>query len=76
MREGVDDDISIFGLTINANLGFADLTSATSYLGPLGVQTQDASESIYVRQWRQHSLSCRSRTRSATRRTSSARKSA
>jgi outer membrane receptor protein involved in Fe transport len=48
LREGVRDDISIFGLTVNANLGFADLTSATSDWGRLGVQTQDASESIYV----------------------------
>ena len=48
LREGVRDNISIFGLTINANLGFADLTSATSDWGRLGVQTQDASESIYV----------------------------
>jgi iron complex outermembrane receptor protein len=48
LREGVRDNISIFGLTVNANLGFADLTSATSYWGRLGVQTQDATESIYV----------------------------
>ena len=48
LREIVKDDISIFGLTINANLGFADLTSATSYWGRLGVQAQDASESIYA----------------------------
>ena len=48
LREGVRDDISIFGLTLNANLGFADLTSASSYFGRTGVQTQDASESIYV----------------------------
>jgi iron complex outermembrane receptor protein len=48
LREGVRDNISIFGLTVNANLGFADLTSATSDWGRLGVQTQDASESIYV----------------------------
>jgi outer membrane receptor protein involved in Fe transport len=47
VREGIRDDISIFGLTVNANLGFADLTSATSDWGRLGVQTQDASESIY-----------------------------
>ncbi len=45
------DDISIFGLNVNANLGFADLTSASSYWGRLGVQTQDASESIY---WSNH----------------------
>jgi outer membrane receptor protein involved in Fe transport len=48
LREGVRDNISIFGLTVNANLGFADLTSATSDWGRLGVQTQDATESIYV----------------------------
>ncbi len=48
LREGVRDNISIFGLTVNANLGFADLTSATSDWGRLGVQTQDASESLYV----------------------------
>ncbi len=47
-REGVHDSISIFGLTINANLGFADLTSATSYFDRLGWQTQDASESVYL----------------------------
>ena len=47
LREGIRDDISIFGLTVNANLGFADLTSATSYFGRLGYQVQDASESIY-----------------------------
>jgi iron complex outermembrane receptor protein len=47
LREGVRDNITIFGVTVNANLGFADLTSATSYFSRLGVQTQDASESIY-----------------------------
>jgi outer membrane receptor protein involved in Fe transport len=47
LREGVRDDISIFGLTVNANLGFADLTTASAYWSRLGVQTQDASESIY-----------------------------
>jgi outer membrane receptor protein involved in Fe transport len=47
LREGVRDNIDIFGLTVHANLGFADLTSATSYFSRLGVQTQDASESIY-----------------------------
>jgi iron complex outermembrane receptor protein len=46
-RESVHDDIQIFSLTINANLGFADLTSATSYFDRLGWQTEDASESIY-----------------------------
>jgi outer membrane receptor protein involved in Fe transport len=47
LREDVRDDINIFGLTLNANLGFADLTSASAYWDRLGVQTQDASESIY-----------------------------
>jgi iron complex outermembrane receptor protein len=47
-RESVIDDISIFGLTVNANLGFADLTSASSYWSRLGDQIQDASESIYL----------------------------
>jgi outer membrane receptor protein involved in Fe transport len=51
LREGVRDDISIFGITVNANVGFADLTSATAYWDRLGVQTQDASESIY---WSNH----------------------
>ena len=32
---------------MKANLGFADLTSATSYFGRLGYQTQDASANIY-----------------------------
>jgi iron complex outermembrane recepter protein len=48
LREGVRDDISLFGLTLNANVNVADLTSATAYWSRLGVQTQDASESIYV----------------------------
>ena len=47
LREGVSDNISIFGLTVNANVGFADLTTATGYFSRTGVQTQDASESIY-----------------------------
>jgi iron complex outermembrane recepter protein len=47
LRELVRDGISIFGLTVNANVGFADFTSASSYFGRTGVQTQDASESIY-----------------------------
>ena len=48
LREGVQDDVSIFSVTVNANLGFADLTSATAYWERIGVQTQDASESIYT----------------------------
>jgi outer membrane receptor protein involved in Fe transport len=47
LREGIRDDISIFGLTVKANVGFADLTSATSYFGRLGYQVQDASTSLY-----------------------------
>jgi len=47
LREYVDDNVSIFGLTMNANVGFADLTTATAYWSRLGVQAQDASESIY-----------------------------
>ncbi len=47
LREGISDDISLFGLTVNANVGFADLTSATGYFSRTGVQVQDASESIY-----------------------------
>jgi iron complex outermembrane receptor protein len=47
LREGIRDDISIFGLTVKANLGFADLTSASSYFGRLGYQVQDASTSLY-----------------------------
>ena len=47
LREGIRDDISIFGVTVNANVGIADLTSASSYFGRTGVQVQDASTSIY-----------------------------
>jgi outer membrane receptor protein involved in Fe transport len=48
LREGIHDDITVYGLDIQANLGFADLTSATSYFDRLGWQTQDASESIFL----------------------------
>lgn len=47
LREGVRDEISIYSIDLNANVGFADLTSASSYWDRLGDQTQDASESIY-----------------------------
>ena len=47
LRESVVDNIDVFGLTVNANVNFADLTTATAYWSRLGVQTQDASESIY-----------------------------
>jgi iron complex outermembrane recepter protein len=47
LRESIHDAISIFGLTVTANLGFADLTSASSYWERLGKQGEDASESLY-----------------------------
>ncbi len=47
LREPVQDNIQITGLTANLDAGFADLTSATSYWDRQAVQTQDASTSIY-----------------------------
>jgi outer membrane receptor protein involved in Fe transport len=47
LREFVDDDVQIYGLTVQANVGFADLTSATSYFQRHNHQAQDASESLY-----------------------------
>jgi outer membrane receptor protein involved in Fe transport len=44
--EPVNDQVRIYSLTINGNLGFGELTSATSYWNRLESQTQDASESI------------------------------
>jgi len=46
-REYLHDDVQIYGLTVNANLGFADLTSATSYFTRHNHQAQDASQSLY-----------------------------
>jgi iron complex outermembrane recepter protein len=43
--EPVTDTIHIYSLTLTANVGFADLTSATSYWNRAESQTQDASES-------------------------------
>jgi len=47
VAEGIHDDIQIYGLTMIFNLGFADLTSATSYFDRHGVQTEESSASIY-----------------------------
>jgi iron complex outermembrane receptor protein len=47
LREFLNDDVQIYGLTVNANVGFADLTSATSYFTRLNHQAEDASESLY-----------------------------
>ncbi len=47
LREGIHDTVQIYGLTINANIGFADLTSATSYFTRQAKQGEDASESLY-----------------------------
>jgi outer membrane receptor protein involved in Fe transport len=47
LREYLNDNVQIYGLTINANVGFADLTSATSYFTRLNHQAEDASESLY-----------------------------
>lgn len=46
IKEPISDKITIYGLTIDKNLGFANLTSATSYWNRKEKQTQDASESI------------------------------
>jgi outer membrane receptor protein involved in Fe transport len=45
--EPTHDIIHIYGLTITASLGWADLTSATSYFDRDSSQTQDASGSLY-----------------------------
>jgi outer membrane receptor protein involved in Fe transport len=46
IREPIADTVHIYSLTATANLGFADLTSASAYWDRLEHQTQDASESI------------------------------
>jgi outer membrane receptor protein involved in Fe transport len=48
LTEPITDKSEIFSLTVVAGLGFAQLTSATSYFERLAVQVQDASESIYI----------------------------
>jgi iron complex outermembrane receptor protein len=47
LREGLHDDVQIYAATVNANVGFADLTSATSYFTRENTQGEDASESLY-----------------------------
>lgn len=47
MPEPVTDTVHLYSLTVNWHLGFADLTSASSYWDRYEIQTQDASESIY-----------------------------
>jgi outer membrane receptor protein involved in Fe transport len=46
--EPVKDTVHVYSVTAVANLGFADLTSATSYWDRLESQTQDASESASI----------------------------
>jgi outer membrane receptor protein involved in Fe transport len=44
LAEGVHDQVSVFSATVEADLGFADLTSATGYFSRRPWQLQDASE--------------------------------
>src|ERR1700678_1969906 len=46
--EPISDKVHIYSLTFTGTLGFAELTSASSYWDRLAVQTQDAAESIYT----------------------------
>jgi iron complex outermembrane recepter protein len=46
LAEPIEDRVHIYSLTVTANLGFADLTSASAYWDRTESQTQDASESI------------------------------
>ena len=70
------DDVQIYGLTINANLGFADLTSATSYFTRHNHAGQDASESLYYSNGGSRAAGARYCTTRTTRRISSPRNSA
>jgi outer membrane receptor protein involved in Fe transport len=47
LPEGLTDDVQIFSGTIKYNLGFAELTSASSYFIRDNYQGEDASESMY-----------------------------
>src|SRR5579862_8907731 len=46
VAEPIADTVHIYSLTLKANLGFADLTSASAYWDRQEHQTQDASESV------------------------------
>ncbi len=76
LREGIRDDISIFGLTVKANVGIADLTSATSYFGRTGDASPGRLDIDLLYQRRRYALRAESPTRNAIRRIRSARKSA
>jgi iron complex outermembrane recepter protein len=47
VSEPIHDDIQIFGLTAIQDVGFADVTSATSYFNRNARQTEDASTSLF-----------------------------
>ncbi len=47
INEPFSDQFSLFGVTLNGDLGFAKLTSATEYYSREERQTQDASEALY-----------------------------
>ncbi len=45
--EPISDEFRLFGLTVNYDLGFAQLTSATAYFDRVESQTQDTAEALY-----------------------------
>ena len=46
-NEPISDEFKLYGLTVNYDLSFAQLTSATAYYSRVESQTQDTSEAIY-----------------------------
>lgn len=54
VNEPTADVIHIYGLTVKGDLGFADLTSATSYWKRYSTQTQDASGSLYYTSYEEY----------------------